>query len=130
MFLMDVFETGPSYKGILNKSSYHLDLNSYAFFGTSIPSSQHRIYVLELQKPNSVADTETLIAMINGDRFAAAKQYLVNVLPLLKAAELPGGGRMITCNNCGAGEFSIHDEISFYMNEAAWSNCAGCVWQW
>ena len=88
-------------------------------------NTHHRTHELQLSKPNSGANTEALIAMINGDRFGAAKQYLVNVLPLVKAAQL--GGRNNYCDNCYAWEYSLGDTIWFRMDEPAWSNCAGCA---
>ena len=98
--------------------------NNQTLFGTI--SNEGRPQTLELSKTSSVADTETLIAMINGDRFATTKQHLVNVLPLVKAAELAGGGRHDWCENCNAFESSRGDTISLVMEEPAWSNCADC----
>ena len=80
--------------------------DGYVYLATSNPNTQHRKYELLLPKTNSRKNTETLIAMINEDRFVAEKLYLVSVLPLVKAAELPGGGRDIRCGNCGAMEES------------------------
>ena len=83
-------------------------------------------YYLKLENINIGANTEALIAMINEDRFIDTKQYLVNVLPLVKAVELRGGG-INQCDNCGADEMSSGDRIRLEMDEPAWSNCAGCT---
>ena len=40
-------------------------------------------HILELRKKNSVIYTETLISMMNEDRFIETKQHLVRVLPFL-----------------------------------------------
>ena len=83
-----------------------------------------------MKQRNSVANTKELIGMINEDRFTEVKQHLGSVLPLMKAAELPGGGRSISCGNCGACQYSTNNDllchIGFKMQEPAWSNCAGC----
>ena len=65
--------------------------------------------------------------MINEDRFIETKQYFVNVLPLVKATELRGGGRNFACDNCSASEWSFVDVTRLNMDEPAWSNCAGSV---
>ena len=75
------------------------------------------------------------MAMINRDRFVAAKELLVDVLPLVKAAELPSGWKGIWCGNCRAEEYLFDDEICLRINElawsnCAWSNCAACALEW
>ena len=130
VFLMDVCET------ISHDDTHAFDISSHSFvryndkhvyLSTSNPNSQNRTHSLWLPKANSGTDTETLIAMINEDRFVAAKQYLVSVLPMVKAAELSGGGRSIFCDNCGAMEKSDGDIIEIEVDEPDWSNCAGCA---
>ena len=91
-------------------------------------SGQHgrRVHI-QIPTTNGRANTETMIAMMNGDRFATTKQHLVNVLLLVKAAALPGAGRDLECDNCGARESSLRDIIMFRMDAQAWSNCVGCA---
>ena len=109
---------------IITQSSVNDD---YVYFEASNPNGYHMRHRLDILKTNSGAKTETMIAMINEDRFVAAKQYLMSVLPLVKAVELPGGGREIYCDNCRAMELSLGDLILLEVNEPAWSNCAGCA---
>ena len=134
--------------------------NKCIFFSITGENSQHRTqeldselyYFLKIPKTISGVNIETMIAMMNEDRFAAAKQLLVSVLPLVKAAELRGGGRNIGCNNCYALEGSLDDGsdsddseddalddgsdsddsedddgMMLLVNEPAWSNCVGCI---
>ena len=84
-----------------------------------------RAHHLTLEKINSQSNTESLIALINEDRFLEERQYLVNVLPHVKAVELRNGE--IECENCGAFEYLIGSQIQLWMQEPAWSNCAGCA---
>ena len=123
VFLMDLTETiclTPTLEEIFN---YMKDKLVF-LVSDSFESMQFK--ELWLSKTNSGANIETMIAMINEDRFVAEKEYLVNVLPLVKAAELPGGGRDIVCEECHAIEYSVEDDMSFYMSEPDWSDCAGC----
>ena len=103
--------------------------NDFTIYYRSYLFEGNRNNFLTLQKKNSVANTETLIGMINKDRFIGEKQHLVRVLPLLKAAALPGGGRNIECDNCGARQDSFDNGfgILLWMKEPALSNCDGCL---
>ena len=83
--------------------------------------------IIHIPKTNGSRNTETMISMINGDRFLAPKQCLVNALPLVKAAELRGGWRNNMCGNCWSQEGSVgSDRLRLQIEEPAWSNCAGC----
>ena len=55
------------------------------------------------------------------------KQYFGIVLPLLKSAELPGGGGNIFCDNCGTAQLLTGNGIKLWMDESDWSNCDGCL---
>ena len=72
-------------------------------------------------------DDKTLISKFNKDRLKEEKQHLVSVLPLVKAAELPGSGRRVLCGQCGAVESSIGNQIWIWIKEPDWSNCSDCL---
>ena len=90
-------------------------------------SNPNRTHLLHVLKTNRVANTGILIVMKNGDRFIATKQYLVSVLPLVKPAELTGGGRWIKCLNCGLRKDCLgNNTIWLRMKKKTdWFNCAG-----
>ena len=115
----------------------HRIIDGFTIYYTSYPRNELREHSLRLQKKNSGANTETLIGMINEDRFMEAKQHLGKLLPMVKAAELSGRGSFISCPNCDAHKeinlqvmylqkMYLQDEIYLLMFEPAWSNCAGC----
>ena len=104
-----------------------MSLDEFTIHYVSEIINENIAHDLTIEKINSGANTEALIAMINEDRFIEEKQHLVSVLPLVKAVELPGGGREIICDNCGAAEHSLEDEIELEIFEPAWSICAGCA---
>ena len=131
VFLMGISKTfiGDAYEILRNLFIYDTNnklMNLFAL-STNPRNSKQRHYSLWLPKTNSGADTETMIAMLDGDRFAEEKQCLVNVLPLVKAAELRDGVRNIEGNNCGAWENSCDYRIRFGMGEPTWCNCVGCA---
>ena len=99
--------------------------DGFTIYYRSYPSFEQREYALTLQKINSGANTETLIGMINEDRFIKAKQHLGRVLSQVKAAELPGGEGNVFCDSFLA-EQLIVNRIFIWMYESAWSNCADC----
>ena len=104
----------------------HMNEGFTVYYG-SCPGYKNRVHCLRILKINSVENTETLIGMIDEDRFIEAKQHLGRVLPLVKAAELPGGGGDIRCRNCFAHQSPVGNEICcIWMLEPKWSNCAGC----
>ena len=90
-------------------------------------NSQPRTYDLRLPRTNCGADIETLIAMINGDRFVAEKQHLVSILSLIKDGDFPRTGRKHRCDDCLATVGQSFDKrMWFAMDEPEWSDCVGC----
>ena len=85
----------------------------------------YRFHMISIDRRNSVANTEELIDMINGDSLKEAKQQLGKVLPLVEAAALPDGGRAILCRNCIASQFSSDERLELRVN-SSWYDCAGC----
>ena len=96
------------------------------FYGSFPLNDAARSHRLSIDKRNSVANTKELIDLINGDSLIEAKQHLMKVLDIVEAAELPGGGRDIECDNCDAEQYSIDERMFLEIDEPAWSNCAGC----
>ena len=109
--MINIHETIPLIDTLAFEISSYLSFymrDKYVYLATSNPNGQHRRHELQLPKTNSGANIEIIIAMMNEDRFTAVKQHLVNVLPLVKAAALPGGGRNIRrCGNCSSSEYSL-----------------------
>ena len=100
--------------------------DGFTIYYVSYPYYERRMHEIQLLKINSGVNTETLIDMINEDRFIEAKQHLGRVLPLVRAAELSGGEEDIWCGNCNSNQESTGDGIYLLMEESAWSNCADC----
>ena len=95
-------------------------------------NNQLREHQLSLKKINGGATIEKLYGMIHKVEDKQLTRCLENLLPLVKAAELPGGGRDIQCwfnhgYTCGGRERSGGDYISIYVNEPRWFYCEGCV---
>ena len=83
----------------------------------------HRLFI---DKRYNVAVTKKLIAMIIGDSLIEAQQHLRSILALVEAAELPGGGREITCGNCQSQQGSDEEKMILRIDEPSWSNCVDC----
>ena len=90
-------------------------------------SENEKYHWLRLRKKNSGANIKVLIAMINQDRFTAEKQHLMQLIPLVKAAESQDLNRVVQCDNCFASALSTDNQIMLWLEEPAWFNCAGCV---
>ena len=85
-----------------------------------------------MNKRNSVENTKELFDSINDNRFTEVKQLLGSVLPLVQAADLPGGGRdvRLRCDNCLSSGYLTPRPgtlVELDIEEPAWSNCADCV---
>ena len=133
VFCIDFFTLIPGYAYTINQMHSHQCMkDSFTIYYKFTPCILYGLstgytHDLKIQNKNGLVNTtKTFISMINGDRFARAKQHLVRVLKIVKATELSGGGERIMCENCFARHYSYSAEIHLYMEEPTWSNCAGC----
>ena len=63
-----------------------MSLEEFTIYYDCAINDRNRSHYLMIEKINSGANTEALIAMINQDKFIETKQHLVNVFPLVKVA--------------------------------------------
>ena len=130
---MDCFINFPSIdnfgKRINSYSKLTFTINYQAYLRTD--RRMEGFYHCYIDKRNSLENTNELIRMTNVDSLSEAKQYLRNILRLVEAAELPGGGRAVNCENCFSWQRPITKKgtsmMGFSINEPGWSDCDGCV---